>query len=247
MDAPVRLDGSEEGPVVTRKIVVWRRLEPGDVRTPGTEVAPENPHVEAKVIEVAIARSTFEKAERLWKKKDELTPLTSHWTTRYEPAGVLFAIGGSGMVAVALDYLPPSALVVCASLAGLGVAVGLLTRARKVKAEHDATSAWNQTEERRALDQLEKTLAPRWTRFGQRLLEESGFRTDLRVGDVHEADRLASIDVARITHPATWRPDAKPREVRYGWVFADGRYVEQIAELEDAAPAAAAERDEEEE
>lgn len=233
MDTPIRLDGTAKGPVVTRKIVVWRRLEPGDVRTPGTEIAPESPHIEAKIVEVAIAKKTFEELERLWKKKDEVTAVAGHWTTRYEPAGVLFAIGGSGMIAVGLDYLPPALFWVCASMTGLGAGVGLLTRARKARAESDAASAWNRTEERRALEQLDKTLSPRWKRFGQKLLDGGGFRTDVRVGDVHDADRLVSIDVDRITHPDTWKPDAKRREVRYGWVFADGRYVEQVAELED--------------
>ncbi|MCA9613688.1 MAG: hypothetical protein KC586_13120, partial [Myxococcales bacterium] len=233
MDAPIRLDGTEKGPVVRRKIVVWRRLEPGDVRTPGTEIAPESPHIEAKVIQIAIAKKTFEELERLWKKRDEVTAVAAQWTTRYEPAGVLFAIGGSGMIAVGLDYLPPALFWVCASFTGLGAAVGLLTRARKAKADGEATAAWNRTEERRALDQLEKTLTPRWKRFSQKLLEKEGFRTDVRVGDVHDADRLVSIDADRITHPDTWRADEKRREVRYGWVFSDGRYAEQVAELEE--------------
>ncbi|MBX3268975.1 MAG: hypothetical protein KF729_01870 [Sandaracinaceae bacterium] len=234
MDEPVRLDGTKDGPLVTRKIVVWRRLEPGDVRTPGTEIAPESTHLEAKVVEVGIAKATLETAERLWSAKDALAADTTKLSMRYEPAGVLFAIGGSGVVAVLLDYLPDAALWVCVSLTALGAAVGALTRARKHRAEHEASVAWGKTEERRALEQLERTLTPRWRRFAERLLEAQGFRTDVRVGDVHEADRLVSIDTARITHPDTWRPDASRRDVRYGWVFSDGRYVEQVAELEDA-------------
>ncbi len=80
---------------------------------------------------------------------------------------------------------------------------------------------------------IEKRLTPRWERFAAKLREETGFRADLRVGDVHEAERLVSIDPARITHPDSWRPDPKPAQVRYGWRYADGRVVEKEAELED--------------
>ena len=104
--------------------------------------------------------------------------------------------------------------------------------------EKAAADAWHQTDERRELEQLRKTLTPRWERFVKRTREDTGFRVDVRVGDVHDADRLVSIDPERITHPDTWRPDEKPNEVRYGWVYRDGRYSEQVAELEDSdAPA----------
>ena len=117
---------------------------------------------------------------------------------------------------------------------------------RKRKAETEAALLWQKTDERRALEQIDKTLTPRWKRFSQKLLESSGFRTEVRIGDVHEADRLASIELERISHPDTWRPDEKPREVRYGWVFSDGRFVEQVAELEDADGVAVVAPDEEE-
>ena len=104
-DAPIAIDGSDP-PHVVRKIVVWRRLEPGDIRTPGTELSAESPHLEAKVMKVAIAESLHADLTRLWKKKDETTAATTQWTTRYEPAGVLFATGGGAMVGVLLDYLP---------------------------------------------------------------------------------------------------------------------------------------------
>lgn len=246
MDAPVRLDGSKEGDLVTRKIVVWRRLEPGDVRTPGTEIAPESPHVEANVIEVGVSEKTYAEVQRLWKKRDEVTSIATGWSTRYEPAGVLWAIGGSGVIAVLLDYLPLAAFWVSVSFAALGAGVGVLTRMRKRKAETEAALLWQKTDERRALEQIDKTLTPRWKRFSQKLLESSGFRTEVRIGDVHEADRLASIELERISHPDTWRPDEKPREVRYGWVFSDGRFVEQVAELEDADGVAVVAPDEEE-
>ena len=65
-------------------------------------------------------------------------------------------------------------------------------------------------------------------------IEAEGFRTDVRVGDIHEAERLVSVSLERITHPDTWKADAEEREVRYGWVFSDGRYDEQVAELEES-------------
>ncbi len=234
MEDPVRLDGGEGGAVVVRKLAVWRRLEPGDERTPGTEISPESPHLEVKIVKVAVGKTMYADAQRLWKKRDEVNAVASGWTRRYEPAGALFATGGSGMVGVLLDYLPLEVFWLSGSLAILGVAVGAWTRARKTKAEREADAAWRATPERRELEQIDKTLSPRWRRFAKRLHEASGFRTDVFVGDVHDTDRLVSIDLARITHPDTWRPDDKPDEVRYGWLFADGRYVEQVAELEDS-------------
>jgi len=246
MDDPVRLDGGEGGATVVRKVVVWRRLEPGDERTPGTEVSPESPHLETKVVEVCVGKKLQADMERLWKKKAELGADGSRWTTRYEPAGALFATGGAGMVGVLLDYLPLAAFWFSGSLALLGVAVGAFTRARKAKTVSEAEAAWRRTPERRELAQIEKTLSPRWKRFGDRLREQRGFRTDVRVGDIHDAERLVSLDATRITHPDMWRADAKLNEVRYGWVFSDGRYVEQVAELEDSDVPIASAADEEE-
>ena len=243
MDQPTRIDGGEGKAVVVRKVVVWRRLEPGDARTPGTELSPESPHLEAKILEVAIGKKMFADIVRLWKEKDAVNSVSAGWTARYEPAGVLFATGGSGMVAVLLDYLPLEAFWVSGSIALLGIAVGTWTRARKTKTDADAESAWRAMPERRELTQIEKILAPRWKRFSDRLREETGFRTDVRVGDIHDAERLVSIDPARMSHPDMWRPDEHPKEVRYGWVFADGRCVQQVAELEDSdVPSAGAEQ-----
>lgn len=232
-DAPIAIDGSD-APLVVRKIVVWRRLEPGDIRTPGTELSAESPHLEAKVMKVGIAESTHADLTRLWKKKEEATAPGSHWTRRYEPAGVLFATGGGGMVGVLLDYLPLDAFWFAASLTALGVAVGAWTRARKGQAERESDASWRRTDERRELEQLEKRLEPRWKRFATKLLADEGFRTDVRVGDIHEADRLTSIDPSRISHPDTWKADPVEREVRYCWVFSDGRVTEQTAELEES-------------
>src|SRR5690606_41596474 len=98
MTKPTAIDGSD-GPLVVRRIVVWRRLEPGDVRTPGTELAPESGHIEAKTIEVGIAEELFADLEGLQKKRDEALSLASRWSARYEPARVLFAGRASVRVA----------------------------------------------------------------------------------------------------------------------------------------------------
>jgi len=232
MTKPTAIDGSD-GPLVVRRIVVWRRLEPGDVRTPGTELAPESGHIEAKTIEVGIAEELFADLERLQKKRDEALSLASRWSARYEPAGVLFAVGGSMGVGAWLDYLPAYTLPFAGSVGLLGVAVGVWTKVRKTKSEREAERRWRALPERDELAAIEKRLTPRWERFAAKLREETGFRADLRVGDVHEAERLVSIDPARITHPDSWRPDPKPAQVRYGWRYADGRVVEKEAELED--------------
>ncbi len=231
---PTRIDGaSEDEPLVTRRVVVWRRLEPGDVRTPGTEIAPESSHLEAKLVEVGVAAALLERLEELSKKRDEVTGVVSGWLARYEPAGVLFTVGGTMAVGVGLDYLPAAALPLAGSFVVLGIAVGVLTKTRAVKARLAMDRRWRDMPEREELGKLERTLAPRWERFATKLREETGFRTDVRVGDIHEADRLVSIDLDRLTHPDTWRADPSANEVRYGWRYADGRVVEQRAELED--------------
>src|SRR5688572_22550697 len=105
VDEVTSIDG-QKGARVVRRIVAWRRLEPGDRRTPGTEIAPESPHLEARVFKVGIAETTFRELERLTKKRDEVVVSASGWSTRYEPAGVLLAIGGGLALGVLLDYLP---------------------------------------------------------------------------------------------------------------------------------------------
>lgn len=240
MSEPTAIDGSD-GPLIVRRIVVWRRLEPGDVRTPGTELAPESPHLEAKILEVGIAQALFDELERLQQKKDEVTSIASGWMTRYEPAGVLFATGGALAVGAWLDYLPFLVLPVAGTLVLLGVALGVMTRALKLKRDKDAEARWKATKERDELAKIERRLTPRWERFATKLREDTGFRADVRVGDIHEADRLVSIDPSRLTHPDTWKPDPKPNDVRYGWMYADGRVVEQRAELEDTDEAASEE------
>ncbi len=239
MSKPTAIDGSD-GPLVVRRVVVWRRLEPGDVRTPGTELAPESPHLEAKVLEVGISRELFEDLERLEKRRGEVTSGASAWVTRYEPAGAVFATGGGLAVGAWLDYLPPFVLPFGAAVTALGVAAGMATRVLKLKRDREVEARWRATKEREELAKIERRLAPRWERFATKLREESGFRADVRVGDIHEADRLVSIDPARITHPDTWRPDPKPNDVRYGWMYSDGRVVEQRAELEDTDEESAA-------
>ncbi len=234
MTKPTAIDGSD-GPLVVRRIVAWRRLEPGDVRTPGTEIAPESPHLEAKILEVGIAEALLEELERLEAKRAEVTAAASGWLTRYEPGGVLFATGGALAVGAWLDYLPEYVLPFAGSLVVLGIAVGTMTRAFKLRRDKAAEKSWRATKERDELAKIERRLEGRWERFATRLREETGFRTDVRVGDIHEADRLVSIDPKRIAHPDTWRPDPKPNDVRYGWMYADGRVVEQKAELEDTA------------
>lgn len=230
--APVAIDGSK-GALVVRRVVVWRRLEPGDVRTPGTELSAESPYLEAKVLEVGVSEKTLADLERLQKVKDAAHATADGWDTRYEPGGVLLALGGGLSIGALLDYLPPSWLPATGTLALLGVAIGALTRSRKTRADKAAEKKWKAMPERDALASLEKRLLPRWKRFGDKLREDSGFRTEVRVGDIHEADRLVSLELARLTDPASWRPDEKPREVRYSWIYTDGRAVEQRAELEE--------------
>lgn len=246
-DAPTPIDGSK-GTLVVRRVVVWRRMEPGDVRTPGTELSAESPHLEAKVVDVGVAEELRADMARLWKVKDEVMGAAYGWSARYEPAGALFATGGAASVAVLLDLLPLIVFPVSATLTVLGVALGAYTRARKLKSDREVDKRWHARPERKELERIEKTLKPRWERFGVKLRDAEGFRTDVRVGDIHEADRLVSLDLDKIAHPDTWAPDEKEGEVRYGWVYSDGRYVEQVAELEesDVPVNDAGEKDEEE-
>ncbi|MFK7991697.1 MAG: hypothetical protein AB8I08_37115 [Sandaracinaceae bacterium] len=231
-DRPHAVDGSK-GELVVRRLVVWRRLEPGDARTPGTEIAPEHEHIEARVVEVGIAPSLRNDLVRLGRVRDEALEQKSSWTARYEPAGVLFSVGGGIAVGTWLDYLPDVLQPVAASLAVIGACVGLFTRRRRDRVDKATQQRWQKTDEHREASQIEKSLRPRWERFATRLLEETGFRVELRVGDVHEAERLISLDPDALCDPATWLPDQAEDEVRYGWGFADGRVVQQVAILED--------------
>lgn len=233
MDEPVAIDGSE-GPLVVRRVVAWRRLEPGDERTPGTELAPESTHLEAKVVQVGISESLRDELVRLWSRREELAAVRHRWTARYEPAGILFALGGGVAVGtLGLQHLPSWLLPHALGLMALGVAVGVFTRANKRKYDGEVTRRWRESAEREELEKLQEKLLPRWERFSEKLRVEHGFRTEVRIGEFHEVDRLVSIDVSRISHPNTWKPDETEGEVRYGWRYADGRVVEQIAELEE--------------
>jgi hypothetical protein len=233
MSEPVAIDGSE-APHVVRRIVVWRRLEPGDVRTPGSEVAPESPHLEAKILEVAISQKLAEDLDRIARKKDEIAAASSGWMARYEPAGVLLAISGSALVGAWLDYLPDGIV----PFAAVGVLVsgvlGRLSLARKRNLENASARQWKGTRESEELEEITARLAPGWDRFARAIKDDSGFRTDVRVGDIHQAERLVSIDPQRLAHPSTWKDQSAKNEVRYGWMYADGRVIEQTAELEDA-------------
>ncbi|MBZ0121237.1 MAG: hypothetical protein K8H88_29850 [Sandaracinaceae bacterium] len=233
------IDGSS-GPLIERTVVVWRRLEPGDVRTPGTEEAPESPYLEAKLCKVGIARERHADLARLWKIREAVLGKSGNWMTRYEPAGVTFTLGAAFVVGIWLDYLPEQLLTGAGALMLAGVAIGVITRLRKRQHERATAAKWSAREERAELARHEKILREGWERFGKNL-KEAGFRTDVRVGDLDEADRLCSIDTGAIIDPATWEPSKKADQVRYIAVLPGGRAIERVAEVEDdPTPAAAA-------
>lgn len=233
MDQPIVLDDSD-GPWVERNICAWRRLEPGDLKLPHTELAPENPHLEVWVLSVAIAKERYEEMKAQWAERGRILEADEKsWTTRYEPAGVIFAAGGGALIGNWLDYLSDSMLPFGISLLVLGVALGVFTRTRRQASVRRAQAAWKKAEVREQLEASETTLREAFDSLSERLREEHGFRTDVRVGDTDEAERLAAIDPDGFADPRNWAPDPDPHQVRYAAIYRNGLVIEREAELED--------------
>lgn len=243
-------------PWVRRRIVVWRRLEPGDVRTPGSLDAPESPFLETKVIDVAVPRSFHEEMKRLAAAKAKATALPRSPLLEYEPAGILISAAGGIGVGVWLDYLRPAGAFgwIAVACLGLGVVLAAVAKTRRAAAESAARARWAAAAEKKDYEEVARTIAERWIAFSQDLKRDTGFHTEIRVAEgSSDPLRLASIDTRPFTGAIGMDPDDfLPTEgggVRYEALHAAGEIVSrllpgahELAEEQSAGAATDAER-----
>lgn len=224
-----------DGPLVRRRIVTWRRLEPGDVRSPGSLEVPESPFLEAKLVEVAVPASVHEDMVRLAKARAKATALTKVPLIDYEPAGVLIAAAGGMAVGAWLEYLRPASwfLIAAGVLFVVGAIVAAVAKRRRAVVEAEAEARWLSAPERKEHDALARELAQGWLRFAQTLKRESGFHVEIRVAEgSSDPLRLASIDPRPLEGASGFDPeDWLPTEgggVRYEALHAGGEIATRL-------------------
>lgn len=190
------VDGST-GPLVKRKIVVFRRLEPGDIRTPGTHQLPHSPYLEGKVLDLALSKSFFDDMERVEKKRQEILGSgDGSLLHRFDIPGILIAGAGATLVGSTMGYAPVSLRPVLIGILVVGVVLGFVTRALKSRADAEAQARWKAAPEHKENERLGRELAEAWVRFSAQVKREhDGFHTELRVGEGSTApQRLCSLD-----------------------------------------------------
>ena len=231
------LGGTDVKAWVRRKIVVFRRLEPSDTRTPGSLTVEESPYLEANVLELRIPRETHDELRTLFAKRREALSITQGLLRSYDPAGWLLAAGGGGLVGVWLDYLPFAFLWPLVATAVIGVAVGVATRFAHGAAEKEADVRWKASPSRAEHDSLAKELAEAWASAQATLKRETGFHTVIRVAEGSvDPLRLASIDPRPyaadppIFDPDDFLPSENGGAIRYEQVHATGEVVTRALE-----------------
>lgn len=190
------VDGSS-GPLVRRKIVVFRRLEPGDVRTPGSHQLPHSPYLEGKVVDVALSKSFHDDLVRVEAKRAEVLGTgDGSLLHRFDIPGVILAGAGATWIGSYLGYAPESFRPALAVAFGVGVVLALATRVLKARADAAAAERWKTVPERKEHERLGRELAEAWIRFGSQVKSEHpGFHTEVRVGEGGTTpQRLCSID-----------------------------------------------------
>ena len=233
------VDGSAE-PEVTREILVWRRLEPGDVHSPGARKTTESPFIEARVMTIGVSAKTHARMKRLAEAREKALSLSGTLLTSYEPAGVLIAGGGGAAFGAWLEYLPPSFVWGGLVAMGMGAGVGFFARARHHAATRAAMDRWSQAPEKAEHDALFSDLCDGWARFADRMRQE-GFHTEIRVAEGSQDPlRLASIDPSSVDPKGRgFDPeDFLPTEgggVRYETVHATGDIVTRVLEPEETS------------
>ena len=222
---------------VRRKMVVFRRLEPDDVRTAGSHVVEESPYLEARLVELRVPRKVHREMVALAKKRSDTLSITSGLLRSYEPAGWLVAGGGGGLVGVWLDYMPFAFLWPLVGVVVLGVAVGFATRLARNNAEKEADRRWSGSPDKKDHDALAKELAEAWAAAQANLKRESGFHTVIRVAEGSvDPLRLASIDPRPysadppVFDPDDFLPSEEAGAVRYELVHATGEVVTRALE-----------------
>jgi hypothetical protein len=220
-----------ENPEVRRKLVVFRRLEPGDVRSPGSHVLPHSPYLEAKLVEVGLSQTVHDDMVRVDKKRRETLTAGRSLLHTFDIPGMLLGASGGGIAGTYLGYMPHFMRPYLWVLFGAGVVMALVTRVLRQRAELEAVSAWKATGEFKEYERLGRELSEGWTRFGLQVKRELDFHVLLRVGEGStEPQRLCSIDPRGFeASPPTFDPeDWLPTEgggVRYEEVDVMGELV----------------------
>jgi hypothetical protein len=224
-----------EAPFVRRRIVVWRRLEPGDVRTPGSVNVPESPFLEAKVVDIALPRAVHDEMKRLASVKASTTAIPKSPLLEYEPAGVLISAAGGIGIGVWLEYLRPIEVFQPIAIAAgiLGVGLALVAKSRRRKAENEAAERWRNAPEREDYERMARDLAAGWARFVH-AIKERGFHTEIRVAEgSNDPLRLASLDPrpfqgAQGFDPEDWLPTEGEAGVRYEVIHVGGEIATRL-------------------
>jgi hypothetical protein len=246
---PRVLYGDPNGELVRRKIVVFRRLEPGDVTGPGNHPLRESPYLEGKVLEIALGKSVHDDMVRLSAKRAEVLGAASNLLSSYDLAGMLFSGAGGGLFGVWLDYLPAWSTPYLVGAGVAGIALGFVTRVRKRGAELAANEKWKAAPEHAEYETLAREIAERWIAYSLDVKKETGFHTEVRVAEGSDDPlRLASIDPRGfIGTPPTFDPeDFLPTEgggVRYEAVHAGGEVVTRLCEGDRDLPESYAKKD----
>lgn len=231
------IGGDDETTWVRRKMVVFRRLEPDDVRTAGSFVVEESPYLEARLVELRIPKKTHREMVALAKKRRDTLSIASGLMRSYEPAGWLLAGAGGGLVGVWLDYLPFAFLWPLVGVLIAGVGVGVATRFGRTNAEAEADRRWGASPDKKDHDALARELAESWAAAQASLKRESGFHTVIRVAEGSvDPLRLASIDPRPyaadppLFDPDDFLPSEESGAVRYELVHATGEVVTRALE-----------------
>jgi len=220
---------------VRRKIAVFRRLEPGDVRSEGSHVLEESPYLEARLLELALPTHIHDEMVELEKKRREARAIATGYFRSYDPAGMLFATGGTGLFGVWFDYLPRLFFYPSIVLVVLGILVGFLTKRASRLGIAEGEKRWSESADRKAYNQVAKDVSEAWIRAANTIRREDGFYTDLRVAE-GSADpvRIASLDPRPYTSdPPAFDPDdflpsvatGDDCPVRYEQVHATGEVI----------------------
>lgn len=238
-------------PEVRRKLVVFRRLEPGDVRSPGSHLLPHSPYLEAKLVEVGLSKSVHDDMVRVDQKRRATLTADRSLLHTFDVPGMILGFAGGAIAGTYLGYMPLFTRPYLWGVFGVGVAVALLTRVLRQRAEAEAQAAWKGMPEFKEYERLARELAEGWTRFSLQVKRELDFHTVLRVGEGStEPQRLCSIDPRGFeASPPSFDPeDWLPTEgggVRYEEVDVMGELVtrglEGVDEVADSKPAEAKE------
>ncbi len=218
-----------DAPFIRRRIVTFRRIEPGDLRTEGSVEVPESPFIEAKLVDIEVPESIHEKMKRLADAKAKALEIPRSPLLEYEPAGIMISAAGGIAVGVWLEYLMPQRefLLIAACLGVVGVLFALMTKRRRLAAEAAARARWDLAHEKDEYEAMAHEVTEKWRHFAQELRSDTGFHVEIRIAEgSRNPMRLASIDPRPMEGTAGFDPeDFLPTEgggVRYEAVHAAG-------------------------